>query len=540
MHEEQIGQSPLVPRKLVPPHEDEDTEHTEPHTDDPLPDFEQAYLASVLNENGSASNSAGSSSSSPQMLWEALRRAHSSGAALSAVVATRADRLRDVLRSGGDPSILLSDLRAAATQRQLLDQQVGQLLDELGGPADLRSASADDNDLDHSNTNNKKEDHSRAWLSASEIAKVRQEATTSAMVEVNAVQAENKVLATKLELYQKQVSMMMPTDSIPTAGSGINSGGNSGAVSDQELSAMQAKLKKSNQQLEESQALASMLRAALAQALDERESLATACKHAQEELELSRNEEEDNDVELQAQRQLLMRDESCPVTPTASSPAVDYESCSKDRDEGDRELLELESASRMSSDLLSSANGNVDPTTPERLPMSPNTNARQLSPKKVPSSPVLVSYPDSWVQEYARLVEEHEAAAQSEHVHNVVVRSLRAGVGFEQFLLLAGFADTPPLRTQWEEVKLNENRQLKRTFSDANDPCVVDPRKIREIVDKAFFSAQSDDSNVKAARPPVPKVQERGAMAPAWQGLNPARWLYSPSRPDRRSAVMII
>jgi hypothetical protein len=534
VHEEQNGQSPLVPRKLVPPAEDDDdTENTEPQTAEPLPDFEQAYLASVLYESGNASSSAGNAS--PQKLWEALRRAHSSGSALSAVVATRADRLRDVLRSGGDPSTLLSDLRAAAMQRQLLDQQLGQLLDELGGPADLSSSSSPDN------VNVNVSENRKAWLSASEIAKVRQEVTTSAMVEVNAVQAENKVLATKLELYQKQVSMMMPTDSIPSipkTGNGNNTGGNSSTVSDQEVSVMQAKLKKSNQQLEESQALASMLRTALAQALDERESLATECKHAQEELELSRNEEDDNDAELQAQRQLLMRDESCPVTPTSSSSlAVDHDA-RKDGDE-DRELLELESASRLSADLLSSANDHDIPTTPERLPMSPNTMPRQMSPK-APCSPALVSYPEAWVQEYAQLVEMHEAAAQSEHVHNVVVRSLDAGVAFEQFLQLTGFADTPHLRTHWDETMANEFRQLKRTFSDTNDPCVVDPRKISEVVDKAFFSAPNDDNVPKIQKHAAPQVPETSSSALAWQGLNPARWLYSPSRPDRRSAVMII
>ena len=80
--EERLGQSPLVPRKLVPA----------------VDDFEQAYLASVLNESAVVGDGGS------RGIWDAVQRIHASGAAVSTVLVARTNRLRTVLHSSSGSS----------------------------------------------------------------------------------------------------------------------------------------------------------------------------------------------------------------------------------------------------------------------------------------------------------------------------------------------------------------------------------------------------------------------------------------------------
>ena len=105
---------------------------------------------------------------------------------MTSVIASRAEKARKRLRNGGDDNIeqngnadvatLMSDLRIAAEQRQLLDSKLSSSLRVIGGPINISRTRTTRND---SSSTVLADTSGVGWLTAADLEAVRKEAATT-------------------------------------------------------------------------------------------------------------------------------------------------------------------------------------------------------------------------------------------------------------------------------------------------------------------------------------------------------------------------
>ena len=254
----------------------------------------------------------------------------------------------------------------------------------------------------------------------------------------------------------------------------------------------EAKLKRSGRKLEEGQELAAMLRAALAGVVEERDAAV---------------------AELEAAK-----------APPPVSPAPESLFSALAEGTYDTELSELESALNVASGLLDGMD--ADTHLAKRLAFSPGVPVKSLhETKQYPTANPWAMDPELSC-EFNGLTAEHLEMAEMEQQRNRMAAAKKAGLGYEQYLLLAG--GTPEARASWDEVGDDYELTSVYTHPVSFD---IDHLRVRAVVDSSFLAPIQASAPEMAAQSTATNghsmIRPRGhhAIAAAEAApLNPFSW----------------
>jgi hypothetical protein len=418
--------------------------------------FQDAYLSALLEP---CEKEASGASTDARELWGNILRAHTQGSQLSAVIANRAEKVRKALRdkelgnhldAREAPVIatLMSDLRIAAEQRQLLDSRLSAALRELGGPVDAVQRS-----IPHILPST-----ARGWLTAVDLEKVRRDAAKAHASAVKELENDKVKLEQKLALFQKQIQMMESDrrhHRLATTDFSDQWLPPSSAEFEEHLE-LKAKLRRCERQVEEGRELIQCLRETIAAAIGERDAAVDDLNKAA------------------AARSLRTIDAPLlPVTPAHSLANADAqdsnmseprETPTPGRPQGAAELSELEKALAMASDVLDGADS--DASQPKRLSFSPAYDSA-LSPVRMLNPEPSTRSDDALSGEFQQVVAQVQRLAGRERLNNRSAETLDAG--------MVTNATPVDAETAWLSLEASASSTHASTRESDGD---IDPTKI--------------------------------------------------------------
>ena len=401
--------------------------------------------------------------------WDDILRVHTSGCSLTKVILQQVERMK---AAASYDSAALKDLRAVVLSRQVCEQQVTSSLQELGGPADLSRDSKPSN----------------GWFCSADVDFIRREAASLHAFELGSARIENQKLEAKIHLYQVQMAEMEKERSALAQRSN-RAGASAGATTEDSgslVSELRSQLRRSERQREEGQEVATMLRALLKSAMDERDGFEREAGILRKNLEAA--------VVLQA----VGRQQ--PWTPTSPAPsASDLPSASRSDTRSPEpttpgnsgELSELERALHVAGGLLDEMEDESS-SHPKRLTFSPTSRPLDVVELLSDTADTSGGQPRATaptdtklMSSFAALRNFHLIRAAKEQRTNRMIAAHTCGLSFEQWKLAEGAAELDEAdKCAWTRCGPGATPSSTYTNLATNS---LDHMKLIDVIDDEFI-----------------------------------------------------